>query len=284
MHLVLAANLLLDPIVAAMRQLVALINIPLHNLGLSLVVLALGLRVLFWPLNAKQFKSMIAMQKIAPKLKKLQTRYKDDQQKLQQETMALYKTEGVNPFAGCLPLLIQYPFIISVFYMVMQNKNLYENQSFLWIGSAISAHSPVLFGVPIFAASLAHTDVVLLVLYALSMYISVRFGSMPATDPSQAQTQKMMSIMSPLMLGFLGFRYGWPSAMVLYWFASNAFQMGQQFYMMRRFHEPLSFLDSAHVITDDVPEELPKPKVKKLKSNGAAKTYKVKKKTKGANS
>ena len=282
MHLVLAANVLLDPIVGAMRQLVALINIPLHNLGLSLVVLALGLRVLFWPLNAKQFKSMIAMQKIAPKLKKLQTRYKDDQQKLQQETMALYKTEGVNPFAGCLPLLIQYPFIISVFYMVMQNKNLYENQSFLWIGSAISAHSPVLFGVPIFAASLAHTDVVLLVLYALSMYISVRFGSMPATDPSQAQTQKMMSIMSPLMLGFLGFRYGWPSAMVLYWFASNAFQMGQQFYMMRRFHEPLSFLDSAHVITDDVPDE--PPKVKKLKSNGAAKTYKVKKKTKGANS
>jgi YidC/Oxa1 family membrane protein insertase len=284
LHLVLAANWLLDPIVAVMGQVVSIINIPIHNLGLSLVVLAVVLRVLFWPLNAKQFQSMMGMQKLAPKIKKLQERYKSDPQKLQQEQMALYKTEGVNPLAGCLPMLVQYPFIISVLYMVTQNKGVYENQSFLWIGSSLSAHSPILFGVPVFAASLAHADTVLIVLYALSMYISVRFGSMPATDPQQAQTQKMMAIMSPLMLGFFGWKYQWPSALTLYWFASNALQMGQQFYMMRRFHEPLSFLDSGHVITDDVPPEPERVKVKKLKSSGAPhKTYKVKKKTKGAN-
>ena len=79
---------------------------------------------------------MMAMQKIAPKIKALQAKYKNDQQKLQQETMALYKSEGVNPLAGCLPLLLQYPFIISVFYMVLQHKELYANQHFLWIGSA----------------------------------------------------------------------------------------------------------------------------------------------------
>lgn len=286
MHLVLATSWL-DPIVAAMGQIIAFINnwIPPHNLGLSLIVLALLVRVVFWPLNAKQFQSMMAMQKVAPKLKKLQARYKGDQQKLQQETMALYKTEGVNPFAGCLPLLIQYPFIISVFYMVTLHKDLYANTSFLWIGSALSAHSPVLLGVPIFAASLAHADLILLVLYAASMYISVRFGSMPATDPAQAQTQKMMAIMSPLMLGYIGFRYAWPSALLLYWLSANLFQMGQQFYMLRRFHEPLSFIDSGHVITEDVPEPPPAPApAKKLNAGGAAKTYKVKKKTKGANS
>lgn len=257
MHLLLATSWL-DPIVHVLAQVVSTINIPLHNLGLSLVVLALFFRLIFWPLNAQQFKSMMGMQKIAPKLKALQAKYKTDQKKLQEETMALYKSEGVNPLAGCLPLLIQYPFLISVFYMVIQNKALYENQDFLWIGSALSQHVPSIFGVALFAPNLAHADAVLLVLYGLSMYFSVRFGSMPATDPQQAQTQKMMSFVSPAMLFFIGFKYAWPSALVLYWLSSNLFQMAQQFYMMRRFHEPLSFLDSTHVITEDVaPAALP---------------------------
>ncbi len=290
MHLILATSWL-DPIVNGMAWLVNAINTPIHNLGITLIILAAIIRLIFWPLNSKQFKSMIAMQKVAPRIKQLQARYKNDPQKLQSETMALYKEAGANPLSGCLPLIVQYPFIISVFYMVLQNKSLYENQDFLWIGSVISQHSPVLFGVPVFAASLAHADLVLLVLYALSMYVSVRFGSMPATDPQQAQTQKMMSILSPIMLGFIGFKYQWPSAMVLYWFSSNIFQMGQQFYLLRKYHEPLSFLDSAHALTDvpapqdeKAPADGAKAKKKLPKQSSAAKTYKVKKKTKGANS
>ncbi|MEO9170095.1 MAG: YidC/Oxa1 family membrane protein insertase [Candidatus Baltobacteraceae bacterium] len=275
MHFILAANWFLDPIVRGMSWLVGEINSPIHNLGVSLVILALLFRVVFWTLNAKQFKSMMAMQKIAPQIKKLQEKYKGDQTKLQQETMALYKLHGANPLTGCLPMLVQYPFIISVFYMVLQNKGLYEDQHFAWIGSALSAKYPAFF-----APSLAHPDVILLVLYALSMYISVRFGSMPATDPQQAQTQKIMAIMSPLMLGFLGYKYGWPSAMVLYWFASNIFQMAQQFYMLRRAHEPLAFIDSEHVFTDvPIPSE---PPPKALSGNGARKGKN--KKTKGARS
>jgi YidC/Oxa1 family membrane protein insertase len=84
---------------------------------------------------------------------------------------------------------------------------------------------------------------------------------MPATDPQQAQTQKMMSFMSPLMLAFFGFKYAWPSALTLYWLASNVFTMAQQFYLLRRFHEPLSFLDSAHVLTDvPAPADTAQPK------------------------
>ena len=275
MHLILAANWLLDPIVAGLSWLVATINAPIHNLGVSLVILALLFRAVFWGLNAKQFKSMMAMQKIAPEIKKLQEKYKGDQPKLQAETMALYKAHGANPLTGCIPLLIQYPFIISVFYMVNQNKGIYEGQHFAWIGSALSTQFP-----HIFATSLAHPDVVLLVLYALSMYISVRFGSMPATDPQQAQTQKIMAIMSPLMLGFLGYKYGWPSAMVLYWFSSNIFQMAQQFYMLRRAHEPLAFIDSEHVLTD-VPAPVEPPR-KAVSGNGARK--RKTKKTKGVQS
>jgi YidC/Oxa1 family membrane protein insertase len=255
----------LDPIVFGLTQVVSWINIPLHNLGLSLIVLAIALRMLFWPLNAQQFKSMMGMQKIAPKLKALQAKYKDDQKKLQEETMALYKSEGVNPLAGCLPLLIQYPFLISVFYMVIQHKPLYENEHFLWIGSPLSQHVPSVFGIPLIAPSLAHADLILLVLYGISMYLSIRFGSMPATDPQQAQTQKMMSVVSPAMLFFFGFKMAWPSALALYWLSSNILQMAQQFYMMRRFHEPLSFIDSTHMITEDVAAaQLPS-------GNGAAK-------------
>lgn len=277
----------LDPIVHGLGWLVNLINTPIHNLGVSLVILAALIRLVFWPLNTKQFKSMMAMQKLAPKIKALQTKYKGDQQKLQSETMAMYKEAGANPLSGCLPLIVQYPFIISVFYLVINNKAPYENEHFLWIGSWLSQHSPTLFGVQVFGASLAHVDLILLALYAASMYISVRFGSMPATDPQQAQTQKMMAIMSPLMLTFIGFKYQWPSALLLYWFSSNLFQMGQQIYLLRRYHEPLAFIDSAHAITDvPLPEgEADTTSKKKLPAqSGGAKTYKVKKKTKGANS
>jgi YidC/Oxa1 family membrane protein insertase len=273
LHLVLATNFFLDPIVAALAKIITYINIPLHNLGLSLVVLAALIRLVFWGLNAKQFKSMIAMQRLAPKIKALQQKYKNDQPKQQQETMALYKSEGVNPLAGCLPMLVQYPFLISVFYVVLQNKNEYANQHFLWVGSFLSVHSPVIFGIPLFSPDLAHADALLLVLYALSMYVSVRFGSMPATDPSTAQTQKMMAFLSPAMLFFVGFKYAWPSAMVLYWLSSNVFQMAQQFYMLRKYHEPLSFIDSGHAITDDVP---PQAVVALNNGNGASKRSKKK--------
>ncbi len=252
MHLLIAASWL-DPIVNAMSSAVMLINKPLNNLGWSLVILAALIRLVFWPLNTAQFKAFLGMQKIAPQIKRLQAKYKDDKQKLQQETMALYKEHRVNPFAGCWPMLVQYPVIISVYYVVMNHKTLFANQSWLWIGSAMThaASAPAIFGAPIFAASLALPDLVLILLYAFSMYLSVRFVSMPATDPQQAQTQRMMAVFSPLLLGFMGWKYHWPSAMVLYWFSYNAFTMGQQFYLLRRYHQPLALIDSEHVITQD---------------------------------
>jgi YidC/Oxa1 family membrane protein insertase len=270
LHHVLLATSWLDPIVNAMSQIVWTINKPINNLGWSLVALAALIRIVFLPLNTAQFKSMLKMQRIAPQIKKLQARYKDDNTKLQAETMALYKQQGVNPFAGCWPMLVQWPFIISVYYFVMNNKEHFENQRWLWIGSHMSTLYP-----NILAVSLAHSDVILLVLYAASMYFSVRFGSMPATDPQQAQTQRLMSFISPLMLGFFGWKYHWPSAMVLYWFAYNAFTMAQTFYMLRRYNEPLSFADSGHVITDELPtDDKPAkalPGSSATSSNGAAK-------------
>lgn len=253
MHLLLAASWL-DPVVNFLSWLVLTIDKPIGNLGWSLIILAALIRLVFWPLNTWQFKAFLKMQKIAPLLKRVQEKYKDDRQRQQQETMALYKEQGVNPFAGCWPMLVQYPVIISVYYVVMNHRQLFANQSWLWIGGAFSKalSAPVLFGTPIFAASLALPDLVLILAYALSMYLSVRYVSMPATDPQQAQMQRSMAVFSPVMLGFLGWRYHWPSAMVLYWCSYNLFTMGQQFYLLRRYHQPLALIDSEHVITEDV--------------------------------
>ncbi len=276
MHLLIAASWL-DPIVNVLSSAVMLINKPINNLGWSLVILAALIRVFFWPLNTAQFKAFLGMQKIAPQLKNLQAKYKDDKQRLQQETMALYKEHRVNPFAGCWPMLVQYPVIISVYYVVMNHKALFANQSWLWIGSAIThaPSAPAILGAPIFAASLALPDLLLILLYAFSMYLSVRYVSMPATDPQQAQTQRMMAVISPVLLGFMGWKYHWPSAMVLYWFAYNALTMGQQFYLLRRYHQPLALIDSEHVITaESQPAALPKGAAAKASpsGNGVAKS------------
>ena len=102
-HLVLATSWL-EPIVQGLSAITLWINKPINNLGWSLIILAALIRLFFWPLNTAQFKAFLAMQKIAPQLKRLQEKYKEDRQKQQQETMALYREHKVNPFAGCWPM------------------------------------------------------------------------------------------------------------------------------------------------------------------------------------
>lgn len=271
MHVLLATSWL-DPIVTAVTAIVNGIDTVVHNRGWSLVLFALGLKLLFWPLNTKQFMAMIKMQQLAPQLKRLQERYgKSDPQRYQQETMELYKKNGANPLAGCWPMLLQMPIIFSVYWAVINNKALYSNQGWLWIGSPMTQHLPVLplWKAPLLASSLALPDLALLVLYMISMYLISRYGTMPSTDPQQAQTQKFMAILSPLMLAYVGFQYKWPSAMVLYWLSYNAFTMAQQFYLLKKYHQPLSALDNEHAITD-IPAEEPKA-AKAIATNGAAK-------------
>lgn len=137
MHVLLAASWL-DPIVNFLAAVVMAIDKPIGNLGWSLIILAALIRLVFWPLNTAQFKAFLKMQKIAPLLKRVQERYKDDRQKQQQETMVLYKEHGVNPLAGCWPMVVQYPVIISVYYVVLNHKELFANQNWLWIGSAFT--------------------------------------------------------------------------------------------------------------------------------------------------
>jgi YidC/Oxa1 family membrane protein insertase len=240
----------LNPVIALLTWVLHGIHGVIPSYGWSLIVLALGIRLLFWPLQGAQLKSTAEMQKVAPLVKAMQTKYKGDAQKIQTETMALYKEHGVNPFAGCLPLLLQMPILFSIYWVITapDQQVLFQNEHWAWIGSGLADavntlwlpiglnvshwHAPEVL--PHFLAmDLTQPDYLLLALYIVSMYLSVRFGSPPSTDPQQAQTQKIMAIMSPAMIAWFG--RGWPSAMLLYWFFVNLFTMAQTMYFFRKF-------------------------------------------------
>jgi len=170
------------------------------------------------------------MQKVQPLMKELQAKHKGDPQMLQTKTMELYREHGVNPLASCLPLVLQIPILFSLYYAIRGQGDNFKGASFLWIGSPLSTQFPHAFG-----TSLAVPDILLLVLYAASMYFSIRYGSPPSTDPQQAQTQKLMAFISPVMIAVFGFRGQWPSALILYWLSLNVFTMAQQIWLFRRF-------------------------------------------------
>jgi len=226
----LAVNLL-DPIVVALHAFLAAIYGVVRNYGWSLIILAGLVKLAFWPLNTMQFKGMLKMQELAPRLKALQQRHKNDKERLNAETMALYKESGANPLAGCLPLLLQMPILISLYWAVISDKGLFASSTWLWIGSALSERLP-----QVLAQNLSMPDYVLLAFYVISMYFSVRFTSPPSPDPAQAQQQKIMAFISPAMIGYLGFRYRWPSALILYWLSFNLFTMAQQFFLIKKYH------------------------------------------------
>lgn len=241
----LATNWFLDPFVHGLQVVLNAIHAVVPNYGWSLIILAFLVKLVFWPLNTMQFKSMLKTQQLQPKMAALKKRFGDDKERLNQETMALYKESGVNPAAGCLPMLVQMPILISMYWMGISDKKLFSDQGWLWIGSHAAATFPQVAGRNIFAASLAVPDYVLLALYIVSMYFSVRLTT-PAIDPQQAQQQKIMAFLSPVMFGYFGLKYAFPSALVLYWLFFNVFTMAQQFYLINRYHRnPTAVLQPA---------------------------------------
>ncbi len=228
----------LEPVIHALTTIIVFIDGYVHNLGWSLILLALLIRLAFWPLVTMQYKSMAEMQQIQPMVKALQAKLKSDPQKMNQEVMALYKEHNVNPFASCLPLLVQLPILFSLYWAIIAEKETFTKESWGWIGSPLSLNSPQIFGIHVLAPSLAQPDLILLALYIISMYFSVKFGSPPSPDPAQAQQQKIMAFMSPVFIAWFG--RTWPSALILYWFSINIFTMAQQVFLMRRFRAKLA--------------------------------------------
>ena len=247
---------LLDPFVHGLTWVLIQLTHVTHNVGWSLVLLAALIKIVLWPLSDRQYKSMQQMKRVQPKIQALQAKFKGDPQKLQQETMAFYKSEGVNPLAGCWPLVLQLPILFSVYWAITTQSDLFETTHWLWIGSPIAQSFPI-----VFAQNLKDSDHFLLVVYAISMFFSVRLST-PSMDPTMQQQQRIMSYIYPVMFGVIGQR--WPSALIIYWLMFNLFTMAQQGYLMRKYAAASGPVDAVSI--DNVAKRPRKPA--SLKSKG----------------
>jgi len=177
-----------------------------HNYGVAIILLTLGIKLLFVPLQYKSYKSMQGMQTIQPKVLALQEKFKDNKEKLNQELMKLYKEHKVNPVGGCLPMVLQMPVFVALFNILYMTIDLRQAPFMLWI-SDLSIQDPYY---------------VLPVLMGISMVVQQKI--MPTTmDPTQA---KMMMIL-PVGLTFLFVTF--PAGLVLYWVTNNVLTITQQF-------------------------------------------------------
>ncbi len=196
------------------------------NYGVDIIILSVLLKIIFWPLSRKSYKSMQEMQKIQPEMKMLQQKYKDDRQRLNQEMMALYKRRKVNPVGGCLPMLVQFPFLIALYKALPLSFNLRHAPFVLWLRDLSSADSFFIDVLPL--PLLGNTPVgPLPLLMGASMLLQQKM-SPTMGDPRQA---KMMMIM-PIMFIFIFL--GFPSGLVLYWFVQNLLSIGEQYYTKRK--------------------------------------------------
>ena len=194
-------------------------NNPNYSAALALLLIAVTVKLVTTPLTSSSFRSIRAMQSLQPLIKELQQKHKGDRQALAAEQMRLFKKYKINPLGGCLPMLIQMPILIGVYQGIRFYIFQLSNAKFLWI------------------KNLAHADMPLLIMYALSLYLSQKLTSMPTADPQQQQMQKTMTIMMPLMLTVLFAQMA--SAFILYWFFYNVLITAHQYYIMRQPAPPL---------------------------------------------
>lgn len=199
----------------------------LGNFGLAIIALTVIVRGLMFPIAQKQFASMAGMKAVQPKMKAIQERYKDDKQKQQQEIMALYKKEGVNPLAGCLPTLLQIPIFFALYKTLILAIDMRHKPFYLWIQD-LSAPDPAkilnLFGLLPFDPPGFLGIGVLAVLLGVTMWLTFRLNP-SATDPMQRQIFSfmpwvLMFVMAPFAAGLL-----------LYWVTSNLLTLAQQTYL-----------------------------------------------------
>jgi YidC/Oxa1 family membrane protein insertase len=184
---------------------------------LDILIFTAIIKFILLPLTIAQTKSTVKMGEVQPKLKELQEKYKNDPQKMQQKQMELYKEMGVNPFAGCLPLLIQFPVFIAM-YSVIYNYTAFNEVGFLWVSSLGGPDKtfilPILSGVSTFVAGLMMAP--------------------KGNDPS-AKTQKQMNIFMSIFFVYMSYKF--KAALVLYWIISNLIQLGQQYFIVNRFRK-----------------------------------------------
>ena len=187
------------------------------NWGVAIMLLTLSVKIVLFPLNQMSYRSMAKMRAISPKMQRLREQYGDDKSTLSKETMALYRQEGVNPMGGCLPMLLQIPIFIGLFWMIRATVELRGEPFFLWVHD------------------LSQIDhyFILPILMGIAMVVQQHLNPAP-TDPTQAKMVRLMPY------GFTLFFLWFPSALTLYWVTNNTLTVLQQWYITRtlKLHNP----------------------------------------------
>jgi YidC/Oxa1 family membrane protein insertase len=183
----------------------------LGNWGWSIIVLTMLIKGLFFPLSAASYRSMARMRAVAPKLAALKERFGDDRQKMSQAMMELYKKEKINPLGGCLPILVQMPVFLSLYWVLLESVEMRQAPWMLWI-TDLSIKDPFF---------------ILPIIMGATMFIQQRLNPTPP-DPMQAKVMKMMPII------FTFFFLWFPAGLVLYWVVNNCLSISQQWYITRR--------------------------------------------------
>lgn len=196
-----------QPLFTALTWIHSMVN----NWGFAIILLTIGVKTLLYPLSAASFKSMAKMRKLQPEMARLKERYGEDRQKFSQAMMDLYKKEGANPLGGCLPILLQMPVFLALYWTLMESVELRHAPFILWIDD-LSVMDPWF---------------VLPILMGISMYLTQMMQPEPP-DPIQAKVFKFMPIMFTFL--FLWF----PSGLVLYWLINNILSVLQQLYVTRQ--------------------------------------------------
>ncbi len=199
--------------------------------GIAIILVTLVIKGIFWPLQTKSIVSMRKMQAIQPKMKEIQEKYKDNKALLNEKIMELYRTEGVNPVSGCLPLLIQMPIFIALFAALNGAVEL-RQVPFLWIADLSKPDAiAVIFGLPIHPLVIAQT---------LLMVLQQKMSPSSAEGP-----QKMMMYLMPIML--LVFFYNMPAGLTLYMTVSSIPQIIQQWFMLKAHKQNLTTTDTSNI-------------------------------------
>lgn len=183
-----------------------------NNWGWAIILVTLLIKIVFYRLSAASYKSMARMRKVQPKMVALRERYGDDKQKLNTALWDLYKKEKINPLGGCLPILIQMPVFLSLYWVLIESVEMRHAPFILWVQD-LSSKDPFY---------------ILPLLMGISMFVQFKLNPKPP-DPMQ---EKIFMIMPVFMTAFMAF---FPAGLVLYWFVNNLLSIAQQWYITKKF-------------------------------------------------
>lgn len=221
---------MLDPIVKGLTDVFIWIHKidPVSNYGVDIIIFTVLMKLVLLPFNIIQTKSTIKTQAIQPKLKELQKKYKNDPQRMSQAQMELYKSEGVNPFAGCLPMLIQMPILFAVYYVFRDFP--FEGARFIGIT----------LGVPLNKSNPIYIGVIYAVISGLTTYLSTWLLTPKDQEPN-AMTSGSMNIIMSVFFGWISWTVS--GGLALYWIVNNILQMAMQYFLNKSVAKKLNMTE-----------------------------------------